>query len=214
MKALPVCFAILLASTVPRATSAQEPGDVCQEAWKQSSASKSCTSAMQKLANGSCGGKTQCLPKNYPIYPSGISLENTKKLVNCDGELELDEADCPSSSKYSTHTYAEVMSSFKSTTYESHDPTCQAAWDASSARKTCFTGEFIKRSDAGQCTIQAQCAYGQGHVERDMNNVVQTGPGSFALGTPPPRRSTVTVSAADAKKLSNCDGYLKTGACD
>ncbi|QWP77148.1 hypothetical protein J5226_01715 [Lysobacter sp. K5869] len=214
MKALPLYFAILLAASVPDAASAQEPGDVCQAAWKQSSASKSCTSVMQKLENGRCGGKTQCLPKNYPLYPSGISLEDTKKLVNCDGELKLDEADCPSSSKYSTHTYAEVMSGYKPTTYSTHDPTCQAAWDASSAKKTCVTVEFIQRSAAGDCTIQAQCAYGQGHVERDMNNVVQTGPGSFALGSQPPRRSTVTVSTADAKKLSNCDGYLKTGACD
>lgn len=214
MKGPLVSLAASLALLASAAGSAQEPGDVCQAAWKQSSASKSCTSAMQQLKGGGCGGKTQCLPKNYPVYPSGISVENAKKLVNCDGELKLDEADCPSSSKYSTHTYDEVMSGYKPTTYASHDPTCLTAWDASSAKKTCVTVEYITRSGAGDCTIQAQCSYGPGYVERDAANMVQTGPNSFALATPPPRRSTVTVSTTDAKKLSNCDGYLKVGDCN
>lgn len=214
MKAVSISFALLLASVASGAASAQEPGDVCQAAWQQSTASKSCSSVMQKLKDGSCGGKTQCLPKNYPLYPSGYSVADTKKLVNCDGELKLNEADCPSSSKYSTHTYDEVMSGYKPPTYASHDATCLAAWDASSAKKTCVTVEYITRSGNGDCTIQAQCNYGQGHVERDAANMVKTGPNSFALGTPPPRRSTLTVSTDDAKKLSNCDGHLKVGNCN
>jgi hypothetical protein len=169
---------------------------------------------MQTLQDGSCGGKTQCLPKNYPSYPSGLSIAAAKQLVNCDGELRFDEADCPSTSKHSTHTYAEVkLDPTLSPNYGSHHEVCSAAWDASSAKKTCVTIEFIARAGENDCTIHAQCTYGPGYVERDANNMVQTGPGSFALAGSPPRRSTVTVSESDVKKLSNCDGYLKVGAC-
>ncbi|MBN7138499.1 hypothetical protein A7A76_05080 [Lysobacter enzymogenes] len=192
-------------------TQAQEPGDVCQEAWKQSSASKSCTSFMQKLKDGSCGGRTECQPKNYPTYPAGLSLEKTRQLVNCDGELKYNEADCPSSSK---HTTEAIMASYQPTQYATHDPACMAAWEASSAKQTCITLEYITRSSAGLCTIQTQCSYGPGYVVRDAANMVKTGPNSYALGTPPPRKSKMTVSEADAKKLSNCDGYLKIGSCD
>jgi hypothetical protein len=194
---------------------AQEAGDACQSAWKQSSASQSCTSVMQTLPDGSCGGKTQCLPKNYPTYPSGLSVAAAKKLVNCDGELRFDEADCPTTSKHSTHTYAEVELDPKlSPNHGSHHEACRAAWGVSSAKKTCVTIEFIERAGTSDCTIHAQCAYGPGYVERDANNMVQTGPGSVALAGPPPRRSTMTVSESDAKRLSNCDGYLKVGACN
>ncbi|UOF14853.1 hypothetical protein IEQ11_24610 [Lysobacter capsici] len=205
----------LLASTVSGAAIAQAAGDACQAAWKQSSASQSCTSVMQTLPDGSCGGKTQCLPKNYPSYPSGLSVEAAKKLVNCDGELRFDEADCPSTSKHSTHTYDEVkLDPALSPNFGSHHAACTAAWDASSAKKTCITMEFIARSGESNCTIHAQCSYGPGYVERDAHNIVSTGPGTYALATPPPRRSTVTVSESDTKKLSNCDGYLKVGACN
>ena len=71
---------------------AQEAGDVCHEAWKQSSASKSCTSSTQKFPKG-CGGSTRCLPKDYIVYSNGLSIKSTKKLVKCNGELRFDEAD-------------------------------------------------------------------------------------------------------------------------
>jgi hypothetical protein len=215
MKSRLISLASAMALTTSGMAIAQQPSDACQEAWKQSSASRSCTSVMQTLPDGSCGGKTQCLPKHYPSYPSGLSVVAAKKLVNCDGELRFDEADCPSISKHSTHTYAEVELDPKlSPNYGSHHKVCEAAWDVSSAKKTCITVEFIARAGKNYCTIHAQCAYGPGYVERDANNIVSTGPGSFALAAPPPRRSTVTVSESDAKKLSNCDGYLRVGACN
>jgi len=195
---------------------AQESGDECHAAWKQSSASQSCDSVMQNFGERGCGGKTRCESGNGLIhitsYPMGFSVEEVKKLVNCDGELRFDGADCPSATKYPTLTYDEIKK-LPPPQYDTHHEACFAAWRESSAQKTCVTVDYVERADEDKCKIHAQCSYGPGYVVRDAANMVQTSPGSFALAGEGPRRSTVTVTEEEAKTLSNCDGYLKVGPC-
>ncbi|WP_266157744.1 hypothetical protein [Dyella silvatica] len=196
---------------------AQESGDECQAAWQQSPASQSCESVMQNFGERGCGGKTRCKSGNSLIhiisYPMRLTVENVKKLVNCDGELRFDGNDCSTTTKYSTMSTHDDVKNRPLPQYDTHHEACSAAWSESSAQKTCVTVDYVARADEDKCKIHAQCSYGPGYVERDAANMVQTSPGSFALAGGGPRRSTVTVTEDDAKKLSNCDGYLKVGPC-
>lgn len=81
---------------------------------------------------------------------------------------------------------------------EAHDPECSWAWDASSARYSCSTTQWIKKSGTG-CWIVAQC--GGGNTYNDAGQV--NGPGSTSFTGP----------YDQVRALNNCSGQLRVGSC-
>lgn len=81
---------------------------------------------------------------------------------------------------------------------EAHDPECQWAWQASSARQSCSTTQWIQKSGTG-CWIVAQC--GGGNTTNDYGQV--NGPGGTSF----------TGSYDQVRALNNCNGTLRVGSC-
>jgi hypothetical protein len=81
---------------------------------------------------------------------------------------------------------------------EAHNPECSWAWDASSARYSCYPTQWIQKSGTG-CWIVARC--GGGNTTNDYGQV--NGPGGTEF----------TGSYEQVRALNNCGGKLKVGSC-
>jgi hypothetical protein len=185
----------------------------CNEAWKESSSSTSCTARVDSSGNGICSVNGQCQPENQESVLQALSIEQTKALANCNGKLQVGECK-PGKAGWVNFQHFQAKATAAQSLYESHDAACLAAWNASSAHATCTTVEFIKRDDGSMCRIHAQCGSGAGPVSVEWGNMEFTESGGLKISTPEKRESFMTISEEDVKKLTNCSGYLKVGPCD